>query len=99
NAHDDLKVAFCGGGTCTTASQATDCANHWVEYGAAEYAADPPTRWFDLSACPYPAGACNLNGPSILTGEKAADHILGRSPLPRENAQPWMHPDWQTAQR
>ena len=41
----------------------------------------------------------NLNGPSILTGEKAADHILGRSPLPRENAQPWMHPDWQTAQR
>ncbi|MFT5060339.1 MAG: choline dehydrogenase [Polaromonas sp.] len=40
----------------------------------------------------------NLNGPSILAGEKAADHILGRK-LPRENAQPWMHPDWETAQR
>jgi choline dehydrogenase len=40
----------------------------------------------------------NLNGPSILVGEKAADHILGRK-LPRENAQPWMHPDWETAQR
>lgn len=40
----------------------------------------------------------NLNGPSILVGEKAADHILGRK-LPRENAEPWMHPDWETAQR
>lgn len=41
----------------------------------------------------------NLNAPSIMTGEKAADHILGKQPLPRDNAQPWIHPDWQTAQR
>ncbi|SFJ40070.1 choline dehydrogenase [Celeribacter neptunius] len=41
----------------------------------------------------------NLNGPSIMTGEKAADHILGRAPLARENAQPWIAPNWQTAQR
>ena len=41
----------------------------------------------------------NLNGPSIMTGEKAADHILGRAPLPRENLQPWIHPQWETAQR
>ena len=40
----------------------------------------------------------NLNGPSIMTGEKASDHILGRS-LPRSNAEPWIHPDWKTAQR
>ncbi|MEM1236730.1 MAG: choline dehydrogenase [Pseudomonadota bacterium] len=40
----------------------------------------------------------NLNAPSIMTGEKAADHILGRR-LPPSNAKPWMHPDWQTAQR
>ena len=40
----------------------------------------------------------NLNGPSILVGEKASDHILERK-LPRENAQPWMHPNWETAQR
>jgi choline dehydrogenase len=41
----------------------------------------------------------NLNGPSILVGEKASDHLLGRDPLPRENAQPWIHPNWRDAQR
>jgi choline dehydrogenase len=41
----------------------------------------------------------NLNGPSIMTGEKAADHILGRPPLARSNAEPWIHPDWETSQR
>ncbi|MGI9394250.1 MAG: choline dehydrogenase, partial [Boseongicola sp.] len=40
----------------------------------------------------------NLNGPSIMVGEKAADHILGRK-LPRDEVEPWIHPDWQTAQR
>ena len=41
----------------------------------------------------------NLNAPSIMVGEKAADHILGRAPLPRENLEPWISPDWQNAQR
>jgi choline dehydrogenase len=41
----------------------------------------------------------NLNAPSIMVGEKAADHILGRPPLPASNLQPWVHPHWQTAQR
>ncbi|WP_321339281.1 choline dehydrogenase [uncultured Cohaesibacter sp.] len=40
----------------------------------------------------------NLNGPSILVGEKAADHILGKM-LPRDEAKPWIHPDWQVSQR
>ncbi|SDY42704.1 choline dehydrogenase [Jannaschia faecimaris] len=40
----------------------------------------------------------NLNGPSIMTGEKASDHILGRS-LARSNADYWINPDWATSQR
>lgn len=40
----------------------------------------------------------NLNGPSIMVGEKASDHILGRS-LPRSNAAVWTHPDWANSQR
>lgn len=41
----------------------------------------------------------NLNGPSIMTGEKAADHILGRTPLPRSNQEPWINPRWKTSDR
>ena len=41
----------------------------------------------------------NLNGPSIMTGEKAADHILGRQMLPPSNLEPWINPNWRTSQR
>ena len=41
----------------------------------------------------------NLNAPSIMVGEKASDHILGRDPLAAANLQPWFHPQWQTEQR
>ena len=41
----------------------------------------------------------NLNAPSIMTGEKAADHILNRTPLPPSNAEPWINPRWREAQR
>ena len=41
----------------------------------------------------------NLNAPSIMVGEKAADHILGRAPLAAANSEPWVHPAWATAQR
>ncbi len=41
----------------------------------------------------------NLNAPSIMVGEKAADHVLGRTPLPRENLEPWEHPTWAVSQR
>jgi len=41
----------------------------------------------------------NLNAPSIMVGEKASDHILGKDLLPRSNEVPWIHPAWQTSQR
>jgi len=41
----------------------------------------------------------NLNAPSIMTGEKASDYILGKAPLAAENAQPWINPKWETEQR
>ena len=41
----------------------------------------------------------NLNGPSIMVGEKAADHIIGRQPLAPANDRPWINPNWETSQR
>lgn len=41
----------------------------------------------------------NLNAPSIMVGEKIADHILGKSPLPPTNVQPWINPKWQISDR
>jgi len=41
----------------------------------------------------------NLNAPSIMVGEKIADHLLGRDPLARENLVPEGASNWQVAQR
>ena len=41
----------------------------------------------------------NLNAPSIMVGEKAADHVLGRVPLPPSNREPWLNPRWETSDR
>jgi choline dehydrogenase len=40
----------------------------------------------------------NLNAPSIMVGEKAADHILGRR-LPPWNGVPWVNPRWRISDR
>jgi choline dehydrogenase len=34
-----------------------------------------------------------------MTGEKAADHILGRAPLAAANAEPWINAQWPVSQR
>ncbi len=41
----------------------------------------------------------NLNGPSIMVGEKASDHILGGDMLAKSNDRPWVHPEWEVVQR
>jgi choline dehydrogenase len=41
----------------------------------------------------------NLNAPSIMTGEKASDHILGRTPLAPSNQEPWLNPRWRESDR
>jgi choline dehydrogenase len=41
----------------------------------------------------------NLNAPSIMVGEKASDHILGKGMLPADNGVPWINPRWETSDR
>lgn len=40
----------------------------------------------------------NLNAPSIMVGEKTADHMLGKV-LPRDESEPWINPRWQVSDR
>ena len=41
----------------------------------------------------------NINAPSIMIGEKAADHILGITPLPKSNDIPYKNNNWKHTQR
>ncbi len=41
----------------------------------------------------------NLNAPSIMVGEKMADHILGKDPLAPDSAQAWINPGWEISDR
>ncbi len=41
----------------------------------------------------------NLNGPSMMVAEKAADLILGKMPLPASIQKPFEHPNWRHSQR
>jgi choline dehydrogenase len=41
----------------------------------------------------------NLNAPTIMLAEKAADHIRGAALLPRASVPYYVAPDWERAQR
>ena len=41
----------------------------------------------------------NLNAPTIMVAERAADQIAGNTPLQASDAPVWIDPSWREAQR
>jgi choline dehydrogenase len=55
-------------------------------------------RVIDSSIMPFVTNG-NLNAPTIMIGEKGADHVMGKGMLPASNVPAYRAPDWETSQR
>lgn len=55
-------------------------------------------RVIDSSIMPFVTNG-NLNAPTIMIGEKGADHVLGKGMLPASNAPVYTAQGWDTSQR
>lgn len=92
---EHVESAYHPCGTCrmgspsdTSAVVDTDCRVIGVE----------GLRVVDCSVFPRITNG-NLNAPTIVTAEKAADAILGKAPLPTSDLKPWHSETWQQTQR
>ena len=91
----NVESAYHPAGTCrmgdandTTAVVDPDCRVIGVER----------LRVIDSSIMPTLTNG-NLNAPTIMLAEKAADLVLGRAPLPPADVEPWIDPKWRERQR
>jgi choline dehydrogenase len=92
---DNVESAYHPCGTCKMGAKSDKSAVVDVECRVRGIAG---LRVVDASIFPtVPNG--NINAPTIMVAEKAADIILGNESLPTANVETWIAPDWQTKQR
>lgn len=90
---EKAETAYHPAGTCKMGSDSMAVVDHECRVYGVE-----GLRVVDSSIMPTVTNG-NLNGPTIMIGEKGADHILGKGMLPPSEADSWYAPDWESKQR